>query len=61
MHIGAVREDESADWDDTCAISYLTDKTKWYTRERPSFSSITNWMKDLAGMLAEFTFMNLLI
>ena len=59
--IGAVQEDESADSDDVCAISYLTDETKQDIRELPSFSSVTNWMKNLAGILVEFTFMNLLI
>lgn len=59
--IGAIQEDESADSDDACAISYLTDETKRDIQELPSFSSVTNWTKNLAGMLVEFTFMNLLI
>ena len=53
--IGAVQEDESAGSDDVCAISYLTDETKQDIRELPSFSSVTNWMKNLAGTLVEFT------
>lgn len=61
IHIRAVREDESADSDDTCIISYLTNEIKQHIKELPSFSSVTNWMKNLAGLLAEFTFMNLLI
>ena len=60
-YIRAVQNDESADSDDTCAISYLTDEMKWDIQELPSLSCITTWMKGLAGMLAEFTFMNLLI
>ena len=59
--IGAIQEDGSADSDDSCAISYLTDETKRDIRELASFSSITNWTKNLDGMLVEFTFMNLLI
>ena len=59
--IGAIQEDESADSDDACAISYLTDETKRDIQELPSFSSVTNWTKNLDGMLVEFTFMNLLI
>jgi len=59
--IGAIQEDEGANSDDACAISYLTDETKRDIRELPSFSSVTNWTKNLAGMLVEFTFMNLLI
>ena len=59
--IGAIQEDEGADSDDACAISYLTDETKRDIRELPSFSSVTNWTKNLAGVLVEFTFMNLLI
>lgn len=59
--IGAVQEDGSADSDDACAISYLTNETKRDIRELPSFSSVTNWTKNLDGMLVEFTFMNLLI
>ena len=58
--IGAVQE-EGADSDDACAISYLTDETKRDIRELPSFCSITSWTKNLAGVLVEFTFMNLLI
>ena len=59
--IGAIQEGEGADSDDACAISYLTNETKRDIRELPSFSSVTNWTKNLAGVLAEFTFMNLLI
>ena len=59
--IGAIQEDESTDSDDVCAISYLTNQTKQDIRELPSFSSVTNWTKNLAGMLVEFTFINLLI
>jgi len=60
-HIGAIHEDEGADSDDACAISYLTNEMKRDIRELPSFSSVTNWTRNLAGMLVEFTFMNLLI
>ena len=59
--IGAIQEDEGGDSDDTGAISYLTDEMKQDIRELPSFSSITNWTKKLAGVLVEFTFMNVLI
>ena len=58
--IGAVQE-EGADSDDACAISYLTDETKRDIQELPSFCSITSWTKNLSGVLVEFTFMNLLI
>ena len=58
--IGAVQE-EGADSDDACAISCLTDETKRDIWELSSFCSITSWTKNLAGMLVEFTFMNLLI
>ena len=54
-------EDEGADSDDACAISYLTDETKQDIWELSAFSSVTNWTKNFAGMLVEFTFMNLLI
>lgn len=47
-HIGAVQEDENADFDDACAILYLTDETKQDILELPSFSSVTNWTKNLA-------------
>ena len=59
-HIGAVQE-EDADSDDACAISYLTDEMKRDIQELPSFCSITSWTKNLSGVLVEFTFMNLLI
>ena len=59
--IGAIQENEATDSGDACAISYLTDETKRDIRELPSFSSVTNWTKNLAGLLMEFTFMNLLI
>ena len=59
--IGAIQENVATDSGDTCAISYLTDETKRDIRELPSFSSVTNWTKNLAGLLMESTFMNLLI
>ena len=59
--IGAVQKNESANSDDACAISYLTDETKQDIRELPAFTSVTNWTKNFAGMLVEFTFMNFLI
>ena len=59
--IGAVQKDEGADSDDACAISYLTDDTKQDIWKFPAFTSVTNWTKNFAGMLVEFTFMNLLI
>ena len=59
--IGAVQKDEGADSDDACAISYLTDEMQQDIRELPAFSSVTNWTKNFAGMLVEFTFMHLLI
>ena len=59
--IGAIQGNVATDSGDTCAISYLTDETKRDIRELPSFSSVTNWTKNLAGLLMEFTFMNLLI
>ena len=58
---GAHWENVATDSGDTCAISYLTDETKRDIREFPSFSRVTNWTKNLAGLLMEFTFMNLLI
>ena len=48
--IGVVQEDESADSDDACAISYLTDETKRDIWELPSLSSVSNWIKNLAGV-----------
>ena len=59
--IGTLQEDESGDYDDFSAISYLTDEAKQDILKLSSFSSITNWKKKLAGLLVEFTFINLLI
>ena len=57
----AVQEDKGADSDNVCAISYLNDETKRDIQELPTFSSTTNWTKNLAGVLVEFSFMNLLV
>ena len=56
--IGAIQEDEGGDSNNSGAISYHTDEAKQDILELPSFSSITNWTKKLAGILLEFTFMN---
>jgi len=56
--IGAIQEDEGGDSNDSGAMSYLTNEAKQDILELPSFSSITNWTKELAGILLEFTFMN---
>lgn len=47
--------------DDIGAISYLTEDTKIVLRSLPAFTSVTQWGKKLAGVLMEFTFMNLLV
>ena len=60
-HIGAIQEDRSADSDNACAFSYLINETKQEIQKLPSFFSVTTWMKNLADVLAKFTFMNLLI
>ena len=58
--IGCYRKMKAnADSDNASAISYLTNEMKWDLCEIPSFSSLTNWMENLAGVLAEFTSMNL--
>lgn len=61
--IGAVR-DEATEGDtdgDVTEISYITDEVKDVLRKLPAFESVTDWKKDLRGVLTDFTFMNLLI
>ena len=57
--IGAIHEDESVDSDDACAISYHTNETNQDIWELPSFSSITNWMKNLAGKVHLYEFVDI--
>ena len=61
--IGAIYEPASNDNDDdpTVAISYLTNDVKCVLKDLPPFSSVTEWSKNLNGVLRDFTFMNLLI
>ena len=61
--IGAIYEPTSDDDDDdpTVAISYLTDDVKCVLKDSPPFLSVTEWSKNLNGVLKDFTFMNLLI
>ena len=57
--IGAIHEDKSVDSDDACAISYHTNETNQDIWELPSFSSITNWMKNLAGKVHLYEFVDI--
>ena len=64
--IGAIYEPTSDDDDDddndpTVAISYLTDDVKCVLKDSPPFLSVTEWSKNLNGVLKDFTFINLLI
>ena len=61
--IGAIK-DEVIDGDmgeDITEISYITDEVKHALRKLPPFKSVTDWQKDMRGVLMDFTFMNLLI
>ena len=60
-HIGGIQKDRSTDSDNACAFSYLINETKQEIQKLPFFFIVTTWMKNLAGVLAKFTFMNLLI
>ena len=58
---GALQYESDARSDDIRTISYLDEDTKRVIRSLPAFASVTRWDKKLAGVLMEFTFMNLLI
>ena len=58
--LGCVRRDE-ADGEDLLGLSYVTPEVKEKLRGLPSFSSVASWTKTLEGVIADFTFMNLLI
>ena len=58
--IGAIRK-QCSDEEDSFSISYLTPEVKEVLRSLPSFSSVTEWSKKLAGVLTDYTFMNLLV
>ena len=61
--IGAV-QDKSSDnngANDFTGISYITDEVRNMLKQLPSFESVTEWKKELKGVLNDFTFMNLLI
>ena len=61
--IGALQPESDTRSDDIGTISYLTEDTKCVLRSLPSFASVTEWGKKLAGVLMDFTFriMNLLL
>ena len=59
--IGALQYESDARSDDIRTILYLDEDTKHVIRNLPAFASVTQWDKKLAGVLMEFTFMNLLI
>ena len=46
---------------DNTQISYITNEVKHALRKLPPFENVTDWQKDLRGVLMDFTFMNLLI
>ena len=53
---GCVCQDE-----DLSVLSYVTPEMKEKLRGLPSFLSMASWTKTLKGVIADFTFMNLLI
>ena len=59
--IGALQYESDARSDNIRTISYLDEDTKCVIRSLPAFASVTQWDKKLAGVLMEFTFMNLVL
>ena len=61
--IGAARDKKEEEYDDSfCTeIIHITDEVKAVLEKCLAFDSITNWKKDLKGVLIEFRFMNLLV
>ena len=59
--IGALQPKSDVRFDDIGTISYLTEDIKCDLCSLPSFTSVTEWGKKLAGVLINFTFMNLLL
>ena len=61
--IGAVRDISLDDTTESncIEISYITDSVRTVLQQLPPFSCVTEWKKELKGVLNDFTFMNLLI
>ena len=60
--LGCVHRD-AADGEDSVLglLTFVTHKVKEEFRGLPSFSSVDSWTKTLEGVIADFTFMNLLL
>ena len=61
--ISAVHDKSSNDdaVSDFTGINYITDELKNVLKQLPSFENVTEWKKELKGVLKDFTFMNLLV
>ena len=60
--LGCVHRDTEVDGgEDFLSLTYVTHEVKEKLRTLPSFSSVDSWTKTLEGVIADFTFMNLLI
>ena len=61
--IGAIRGEASEEYDYgyNTELSYITDEVKAALTNLPTFERVTDWKKDLKGVLKEFHFMNLLV
>ena len=57
--MGALQYESDTRSDNIRTILYLDEDTKHIIRCLPAFVSVTQWDKKLAGVLMEFTFMNL--
>ena len=59
--LGCVHWDEVDGKDSVSGLAYVTHEVKEKLRGLPSLSSVDTWTKTLEGVIADFTFMNLLI
>ena len=59
--LGCVHWDEVDGKDSVSGLAYVTHEVKEKLRGLPSLSSVDSWTKTLKGVIADFTFMNLLI
>ena len=59
--LGCVHWDEVDGKDLVSVLTYVTHEVKEKLRGLPSLSSVDTWTKTLEGVIADFTFMNLLI
>ena len=58
---GCIRRPDDTSTPDLAGLTYLTEDIRTKLQRLPGFSTVTDWSKNRRGVLADFTFMNLLL